>query len=251
MSESTELLEAEQQDFSSTENKEEINEISDFHPGTVDNPFLYNATDQELQKFILTNMFVAGKNATIQQKKLEQFMQFARNDLGEYVVNEMGILKAIHHSFTKMNVGEYILKWLKAAKVGQYARLLVGINQLAEAVGTNRVKLKLAPDLHTQQHWQDLRRKLLTIKGIGMKTASMFIMYTVPDAKVACLDTHILKYLKEEAHVPDVPAATPFKVSDYIRLEDIFVKLAEDNNMSISEFDFSIWSKYRKNVKQT
>lgn len=217
---------------------EETNDIADFHRGTVDNPFLYDATIPELESFVLTNMFVAGKNASVQQVKLDQFIGCVRRDIGSYIVDTLGVLSAIHNAVPSADVNDKVLGWLKEVKSGQYTRLTAGIIQLAEFIGSGAIDLKTCN-----------RAALVRVKGIGYKTASMFLMYTRRGMKVACLDTHILKYLKEETPTIDVPDSTPVLKAEYLRLEDAFLRYARDANKSVAEFDFEIWSRYRQKGK--
>jgi thermostable 8-oxoguanine DNA glycosylase len=217
---------------------EETTEISDIHRGTVDNPFLFDAKVAELEKFILVNMFVAGKNASVQQAKLDQFVNCVRRDLGEHIVDTLGVLSAIHNSLTNDEVNDKVLGWLKEVKAGQYSRLTNGIVQLAEHIGAGKIDLKNCN-----------RAQLIKIKGIGYKTASMFLMYTRRNGSpVACLDTHILKYLREETQTPNVPLTTPVVKADYLRLEDAFLAIVRTTGKSVAEFDFEIWSRYRQKV---
>lgn len=217
---------------------EETTEISDTHRGTVDNPFLFDAKVPELEKFVLVNMFVAGKNASVQQAKLDQFVNCVRRDLGEHIVDTLGVLSAIHNTLTNDEVNDKVLGWLKEVKSGQYSRLTNGIVQLAEHIGAGKIDLKNCN-----------RAQLTKIKGIGYKTASMFLMYTRRNGPpVACLDTHILKYLREETQTPNVPLTTPVVRAEYRRLEDAFLAIVRTTGKSVAEFDFEIWSRYRQKV---
>lgn len=216
---------------------EETTDIPEFHRGTVDNPFLYDASLPELERFILINMFVAGKNASIQQAKLDQFIGCVRRDIGDHVVDTLGILSAIHNTIPSAEVNDKVLGWLKEVKAGQYSRLTSGIIQLAEWIGSGQINL------------QDCNRaQLVKIKGIGYKTASMFLMYTKRNFAGACLDTHILKYLRDETPVQNVPESTPVTKAEYKRLEDEFLKIVRASGKKVAEFDFEIWSRYRQKV---
>lgn len=216
---------------------EETNDIPEFHRGTVDNPFLYDASLPELERFVLTNMFVAGKNASIQQVKLDQFIGCVRRDIGGDIVDTLGVLSAIHNVIPSADMNDKVLGWLKEVKAGQYSRLTAGILQLSEWIGSGQIDLRICN-----------RAALVKIKGIGYKTASMFLMYTRRDYKGACLDTHILKYLKEETPTPNVPDSTPVLKAEYLRLESEFLKIVKASNKSVAEFDFEIWSRYRQKV---
>lgn len=220
-------------------NPEETTDIPEIHRGTVDNPFLYEAPVPELEKFLLVNMFVAGKNASIQQTKLDQFINCARRDLGAYVVDTLGILSAIHNTLTNTEINDKVLEWLKEVKAGQYTRLTNGIVHLATSIGSGAIDLKVCT-----------RAGLVKIKGIGLKTASMFLMYTRRNSQYACLDTHILKYLREEVGTDNVPLTTPSVKSEYVRLETVFRNCAALENKPIAVFDFEIWSRYRHKIDE-
>jgi thermostable 8-oxoguanine DNA glycosylase len=209
-------------------------EITDFHPGTVDNPFIYGAKAPELEKFILLNMFVAGKNATIQQKKLDQFIACVKRDIGEFTVDTMGVISAIHNTLTEQVMADTIMGWLQEVKAGQYRRLCAGIVQACERIGSGKINLA-----------DCTRKQLLTIKGIGRKTSSMFLMYTKKGWRGACLDTHILKFLREEGGCPEAPLATPSTLDMYSKYENKFIDLADRAGKRVAEYDFEIWSKYR------
>jgi thermostable 8-oxoguanine DNA glycosylase len=210
----------------------------EFHPGTVDNPFLYEASIFQLEKFLLTNVFVAGKNATIQQQKLDQFVECVRRDLGSYAVDTLGVISAIYAGVTTENLKPTIMEWLKEAKVGQYNRISTCIEALAGVVGTGNINLK-----------NTTRKALVSIKGIGLKTASMFMMYTHRNWGGAVLDTHILKFLRDELKLENVPDSTPTTGQAYFLLERAFIAYANENNKKVADLDFEIWSKYRKKVE--
>lgn len=210
-------------------------EITDFHPGTVDNPFIKNGTPQQLEKFLLTCVFVAGKNASVMQKKVDLFEECVRRDIGSFTVNELGIISAIHNSYNKEEAREKIAFWLQEVKSGQYGRIANCIMSLCEGVGGGIIKLKSCT-----------RAKLTGIKGVGLKTASLFLMYTRAQWSGACLDTHILKWMREECKMEDVPLSTPSNRNEYIRLEKLYMDKAASLGKPLADLDFEIWSKYRK-----
>ena len=89
--------------------------------------------------------------------------------------------------------------------------------------------------------------ELESIHGIGMKTSRCFIIHSRKDPKCAGLDVHILRYLKDKGY--DVPTSTPTK-KEYLRIEEIFLKLAEQSEKTVAEFDLDIWKQYRNKTKQ-
>jgi thermostable 8-oxoguanine DNA glycosylase len=85
---------------------------------------------------------------------------------------------------------------------------------------------------------------LLKIHGIRYKTANFFLLHTRKGYVAACLDTHILKFLRERGHV--VSRFTPQSVKKYRELERIFLKIAEEEKMTPTDLDLQIWRKYSK-----
>ena len=86
-------------------------------------------------------------------------------------------------------------------------------------------------------------KELEAIYGIGMKTSRFFLAFTRENTKVAILDTHILKYLKNLGL--EVPKSTPSK-KKYLELEKKFLELASFSALSTAEFDLSIWNEFAK-----
>ena len=81
--------------------------------------------------------------------------------------------------------------------------------------------------------------------GIGPKTARFFVMHSRREAPpMAALDTHILKFLREEG-VERVPKETPSAGPNYDRLEQEFLRRVP-MGMSPADFDLEVWKRYRK-----
>lgn len=215
------------------EEDDDVN-IPEFHPGTVDNPFLYDATYAQLQKFLLTIIFVAGKNATIQQKKLDDFLQLVRDELGSDAVDAAGVFTSIHNCIPDKDIKEKITGWLQTVKSGQYTRIAESIMCLGQRITDRRLDLKSCT-----------RANLVALRGMGYKSASMFLMYTRKGWGGACLDTHVMKYIREELHVETAPVGTPPTKELYVRYENLFLQHAKALNKPVPELDFEIWSKYR------
>lgn len=234
-----ELTEDEQE--ASVENLNESVEASipEYHRGTVDNPFIYDGTLYELEKFLLTIVFVAGKNATVQQKKVDQLIELIKRDIGSFSVEQLGPLSAAYNSLSEADLAIKINEWLTEVKSGQYKRLNVCISSLCAQLGKGTIDLRSCT-----------RAQLNRVKGIGYKSASMFLMFSRKNWAGACLDTHILKYMRDEMKVTDVPVATPSSKYEYLNLENQFLAQAKSLNMKPAELDFMVWSKYRKKEKE-
>jgi thermostable 8-oxoguanine DNA glycosylase len=77
------------------------------------------------------------------------------------------------------------------------------------------------------------------VKDIGMKTARFFVMHSRPNQQVACLDTHILKWLGEQGH--EVPTRTP-RGQKYLDLEKIFLDYCNKMGKTPAQLDLEIWN---------
>lgn len=174
----------------------------------------FNRTQAELEEFLLFAIVVAGKGAFQQSKKLEAFLAPSRPDLSPFsyirMLDDMGKLDEA----------------LRSVKMGQYNR----IGSAFRAVST----------FFARQSNVTLSIRLLEcIKGVGMKTARFFFMHTLPGQQLACLDTHILKWLGEKGH--EVPKQTP-NGQKYLELEKIFLAYAKDMNILPADLDLQIWN---------
>ncbi|MBU0959147.1 MAG: hypothetical protein KKB31_04335 [Nanoarchaeota archaeon] len=87
---------------------------------------------------------------------------------------------------------------------------------------------------------EDLER----IWGVGRKTSRCYVMHTRREARVAGLDVHILKFLKEMG--VNTPSRTPGSAKEYSRLEEVFLHFVP-KGMSVAEFDLFIWNIYSRN----
>ncbi len=84
-------------------------------------------------------------------------------------------------------------------------------------------------------------QELEVFPGIAEKTSRFFILHTRKDARVAALDTHMLKYLN--AVGIEAPKATP-RGKKYQKLETDFIALADKAEMTVADFDLMIWNYY-------
>lgn len=87
---------------------------------------------------------------------------------------------------------------------------------------------------------------LESVPGIGPKTARCFLIHSRRNQEYAGLDTHILKFLRDNGH--DVPKSTPAG-KKYKELEQVFLKYAKAAKMSVADFDLRVWNKYRNGEK--
>jgi len=174
-------------------------------------------SNKELQFRIIYSIIVAGKSAGFAEnatKKLFQDFQDEPFDIIRNWINN-GILK------------DNLLK----AKTGNYNKIE---KCFIELVSSN-------VNLHNC-----LPEDLEKIHGIGPKTARFFILWTRPNACVAALDIHILRWLGAKGY--KVPKVTP-NGKKYKELENAFLNEAKLLKMSPAELDKMVWMLGSKNSK--
>ena len=86
---------------------------------------------------------------------------------------------------------------------------------------------------------------LESVKGIGPKTARCFLIHSRRNVRHAGLDTHCLKYMRDNG--VDVPKSTP-SGKKYLELERIFLHMADRSGKTLAEFDLEIWRRYSATV---
>lgn len=170
----------------------------------------FDRTDGELELFWLFGLLVAGKNS-----------DWAANKL-------MSMFKGVESPFQFLRTHEHSLhNYLVANKVGQYTRLERAFQQ------------SLSLDLRNATLEQ-----LMSVFGVGPKTARFFLLHSRKDCQHIVLDTHVLRYLRERWKMENVPTSTPSE-AEYGRIERIAVNLirADFPKLSLAEADLLIWSK--------
>lgn len=179
-------------------------------PADVEN---FNRTRQELEEFVLFTTVVAGKNALIQAKKLDDFLGEGREAPFEYL---RGLI-------SRQGLGER----LREHRIGQYRRLEQTFSCLAQG-GIDLSSCSI--------------NELEEIPGIGPKTARFFVIYSRPNIRAAALDTHILRYLRDMGH--QAPKTTPSSKSLYAKLEALVLEAADEAGMPMARFDIEVWKRY-------
>lgn len=180
----------------------------------------FKATDDQLEEMILFWILAAGKNGVTSANCLNGFLNSWAMALADVYLSPFEIMREVDE------------KGILAEELKKFG------------IGCNNVKAGYIRDLINSDI--DLRTctvdELEAIKGIGPKTARCFLIHSRKNQQYAGLDTHILKFLKDQGH--PVPKATPTG-KKYKELEQIFLGLAKDAKKSVAEFDLSIWNEYR------
>ena len=179
----------------------------------------FDRTVDELQEFWLFCICVAGKTAVQQAKVLENFLRDGRAEFPGFVTpfQVVGV----------MDVSGILLDRIKEARLGQYPKLERAFRE------------SLGKDLKTCTI-EDLE----SIHGVGAKTARYFMLHTRKDQRIACLDTHVIRHMRDLGLTEQ--KGTPPSGPKYKALEDEFLKLADASGMTVADFDLMIWNKYAR-----
>lgn len=192
----------------------------------------FNRTQSELQEFLLFAIVVAGKNAKTQATALERFLARRRRDEApfEYLVR-------LWRSSYGMNAA------VREARLGQYRRIIGAFSDIARSIAYQQANSPFA-SLHTVQTVE-----LERIHGVGPKTSRFFILHTQADASVACLDTHILKFLRA-MNIKGVPDVTPQNMKTYGYLEGEYLRICRTLHVHPATFDLAVWNLYSSNGRR-
>lgn len=174
----------------------------------------------ELQEFALFCIAVAGKNAKNIAKALNRFLGDQNTSL------PFETIKSLHSSGMLETA-------IRNARLGQYTKLTKAFYQISQL------------DLKTCT-----LEELEKVHGIGFKTSRFFLTYTRPNQKFSILDTHILRYMREELGIT-TPKSTPSNFKKYRELEDLFIKHCEKSNRLIADLDLEIWTRYSNKKAKT
>lgn len=172
------------------------------------------------EAFLLFCIAVAGKNSRQTQGRVERFLEGCVG-VGDHDASPFFYVRAL-------TVAGLLLDRLKRCRFGQYTKLLRAFTEVATS-DLNLDRITVA--------------QLERIHGIGPKTARYFIMRTRPQAKVAALDTHVLRWLRDQGH-EGIPESTPQAGSTYARVERVFLAEARKRRMRPSRLDAWIWNRY-------
>ena len=186
-------------------------------PTTITN---FNRTETELEEFLMFAILVAGKGAEQQAIKLDAFLK-------PYIRVGSTPFEGLQHLIDIGSIKTHMMNH----KLGQYNRIGNAFKGILQFKGNlKNVTIE----------------ELESISGIGSKTARFFILHSRPDAKVAVLDTHILKWMSEKGY--KVPKATPPK-KKYSEIEKLFLQEAINHQMTPADLDLTIWKSYATKAK--
>ena len=189
------------------------------NPAEVTN---YNRTQSELQEFLLFCINVAGKKSSIEAPKLEVFIQRAKD-----ITKETSPFNCIKKLIQLGRLQE-IMHWAKLSPYKQRYNSYVDAVKLGDL---QKVTLN----------------RLLQVPGIGLKTARFFLSHSREDFDEPMLDTHILKFLRDNGY-RNAPKSTPSNVGIYNYYANVFKMFARVSGKSVTDLDLEIWKQYSKTI---
>ena len=175
----------------------------------------FSRNDAELERFSLFCVLVAGKNSDRTSALLSRILNRAdREGLSpfEYL----------------RSLGEGMSNFLVANRVGQYTRITSAFRGLLALPSLRDATLG----------------DLLAISGIGPKTARFFLLHSRPNQRFVILDTHILKWLRDEFELPKIPLSTP-QEPRYTEIERVALDLMRVTfgELTLAEADLLLWAR--------
>lgn len=180
----------------------------------------YNLTVPQLEETILWWVCAAGKKGIPAAKALDKLLNTLFHEYGGKTPFE-------HIRYTKTG---NLAFHMKESGIGNYTQK------------SNTFHLLAASNLNLQTC---SLQELLSIKGIGPKTARAFLVHSRPNQKVAALDTHLLKFLRHQGIM--APKSTPPSGKKYFSLESAFISICDLRGLSYADTDLAIWNHYRQN----
>lgn len=188
----------------------------------------FHRTDAQLEELLLFCISVAGKDADVTSRNLERLLEYGRDYCNG---TPFEIIRALGDRFE-----------LKA--------LIKGFGFGCQKVKSRGLLEAANSKLNLRTCTED---ELDEIHGIGMKTARYFTLHSRENAGVACLDTHILRWMSYYTTYK-VPKQTPAR-KKYLELEQVFLGIAKVMKIHPAVLDLKIWNKSRgsdaKSLDQT
>ncbi len=182
---------------------------------------VYDLEHPQLEEFLFFAVCVAGKKALTIAKALDRVLTEAHDLAG---LSDFQPFKAVlPYSQPKLQA------LLKKNGIGCHELK----SECMYALCRSGFDLKTVPVAELEK-----------VRGIGSKTARFFVLHTRKDVEIAALDTHMLSYMRDLG-LKGVPATTPPKQSKkYYEWQTTFIELAARAQMTIADFDLSIWKAY-------
>lgn len=186
-----------------------------------DNITKFDRTQEELQEVLLFWILAAGKNAKNASAGLEKFLEHGRDVFGK--VTPFEIVKRF---------GSELASVLRSHGLGCYNNKS---KSMLDLVHRNIDLSKCSLD------------ELESVRGIGPKTARCFLIHSRPGCRYAGIDTHVLKFMRDQGI--SVPKSTPTG-KRYLEIERKFLEIVDRSGKTVADFDLEIWKRYSKASKK-
>lgn len=174
----------------------------------------FNRTKTELEAFWIFAVLVAGKQAMRTARAVDMLLQMEKGGTP---------MQKVAHMLDKGTLE----KNLREIGTGQYNRI---IKALTESRSLDLTKASV--------------KDLEAIHGIGPKTARFFLLHSRKGIKLAALDTHLKRYVKDQGKWNIVRG----QGTEYEQIEKIVLQMAKEKRMSPSKFDLWVWRQYSGNL---
>jgi hypothetical protein len=191
----------------------------------------FNQTQKQLEEVLLFWLLVSGKTAKTTAKCLNSLLNLMKDWHKQFYEKRFTYFQMIKnmHEFYKEISPDWLALLMKRTGIGCYGFKSIGFIELAYS----ELDLKTCSP-----------EELEKITGIGPKTSRAFIIHSRPDQQYACLDVHILRFMRDSGH--DVPANTPTG-RRYKQVEQLWLTLVNRSGMSPADYDLKIWREYSGN----
>lgn len=177
--------------------------------------------DHELEGRLIYALIVAGKTADHADRTTRAFLEIGLEMLPDKSDQNVPTPLQIVRRLARHKLRQA----LEQARTGNYDKMEKALSQLA----VRRINLRTCSPMSLER-----------IHGIGPKTSRFFITWTRPDVMHAVLDTHILRWLRNNGY-PDAPLHTPTS-KRYAHWETIFLAEAKERGKTPRELDEEIWT---------
>lgn len=203
----------------------------------------FQATDYELQELILFWILAANKNGRVAAKQLDRLLDYTLSAINldiclKHAPPVTPFPKGFYKPFDLIkkynrmtNNDWWLCSFMKQCGIGLNKKKSEGILQLVHSDIDLR---KCSPE------------ELEQIKQIGRKTSRCFIIHSRRNAWYAGLDTHAMKFLRDNGY-PNAPKQPSSKKS-YDYWQKIMLSFIP-KGMTAAEWDLANWNKYSLKVQ--
>jgi endonuclease III len=171
-------------------------------------------TDEQLEEFMLFCIAVAGKRSDMAAGKVNDLMTYLGWPIPFAALREQ-----------RNRIGDI----MRHVGIGPYEDRMIPATCAALDLDLRACSL----------------RDLLSITGVGHKTARMFILHSRPQQEYVVLDVHILRWLRGVCRMRGIPRSTPGKLSPlYESIEARAKRKVREMfpSMNFAEFDLATWT---------